>query len=276
MKRTALALTLISALLFSAVAGTQFVNLTEANPVYYFGVNPVYNKISIQSPKEKTYNTSDVPLNFTVKTNSYLSYIPFCYDLDDGKVSLKVDRVNVTGQESIRNANPYASAEYGTLYYTELTLEGNAVLSDLSDGCHNVTVYSGSHDFVSNKVSFYIDTSAPKIVILSLDNKKYNSTDVSLNFSVGEAVSWMGYSLDEQADVTVDGNTTLKGLSSGEHNITVYATDEAGNVGASETIYFSAAVPEPFPTTLVIAASGASVAVIGIGLLVYFKKRKRG
>jgi N-acetylneuraminic acid mutarotase len=33
--------------------------------------------------------------------------------------------------------------------------------------------------------------------------------------------------------------------------------------------------PEPFPTALVIAASGASIAIIGGGLLVYFKKRKR-
>ena len=32
--------------------------------------------------------------------------------------------------------------------------------------------------------------------------------------------------------------------------------------------------PEPFPTALVIAASGASIAIIGIGMLVYFKKRK--
>lgn len=32
--------------------------------------------------------------------------------------------------------------------------------------------------------------------------------------------------------------------------------------------------PEPFPTALVIAASGASIAIIGVGLLVYFKKRK--
>jgi len=31
--------------------------------------------------------------------------------------------------------------------------------------------------------------------------------------------------------------------------------------------------PEPFPTALVIAASGASIAIIGVGLLVYFKKR---
>jgi hypothetical protein len=32
--------------------------------------------------------------------------------------------------------------------------------------------------------------------------------------------------------------------------------------------------PEPFPTLLVATASGASAAIIGIGLLVYFKKRK--
>jgi hypothetical protein len=32
--------------------------------------------------------------------------------------------------------------------------------------------------------------------------------------------------------------------------------------------------PEPFPTALVITASGASVAMVGVGLLVYFKKHK--
>jgi hypothetical protein len=35
MKRTVLAPTLISALLFSAVAGARFVNLTEANPYHH-------------------------------------------------------------------------------------------------------------------------------------------------------------------------------------------------------------------------------------------------
>jgi hypothetical protein len=32
--------------------------------------------------------------------------------------------------------------------------------------------------------------------------------------------------------------------------------------------------PEPFPTTLVAVVSGASLAIVGAGLLVYFKKRK--
>jgi hypothetical protein len=84
----------------------------------------------------------------------------------------------------------------------------------------------------------------------------------------------VGYSLDGQDNVTVTGNTTITGLTSGLHNVTVCARDEFGNTGASGTIYFTIAKePEPFPTTLVATASAASVAIIGIGLLVYFRKR---
>lgn len=72
--------------------------------------------------------------------------------------------------------------------------------------------------------------------------------------------------------MTIAGNIILTGLSEGAHNVTVYATDIAGHVGASETITFTVAKPESLPTTMVIAPI-ASVVVIGVGLLVYFKKR---
>jgi len=72
--------------------------------------------------------------------------------------------------------------------------------------------------------------------------------------------------------VTVAGNTTLTELSFGLHNVTVYAEDTFGNVGASETVWFS--VAEPFPAVPVAAASAVAVAIVGAGLLVYFKKRK--
>jgi len=93
-----------------------------------------------------------------------------------------------------------------------------------------------------------------------------------LNFTVNESVSQINYCLDGHENVAVAGNTTLTGLSNGEHSLTVYATDEAGNAGASETITFS--IDVPFPTTMVIAPA-ASVAVLGAGLAVYFKRRKR-
>jgi hypothetical protein len=47
-----------------------------------------------------------------------------------------------------------------------------------------------------------------------------------------------------------------------------------GYVGVSETIFFTIVEPEPFPTALVATASAASVGIIAVGLLVYFKKRK--
>jgi N-acetylneuraminic acid mutarotase len=115
----------------------------------------------------------------------------------------------------------------------------------------------------------------PEIAVLSPENTTYNGTSVSLVFEVDKQTSWLGYSLDGQENVTITGNVTLSGLSSGMHNVTVYARDEFDNTGASETIIFTVDVPEPFPTTLVAAVSGVSIAVVGAGLLVYFKKRKQ-
>jgi hypothetical protein len=43
----------------------------------------------------------------------------------------------------------------------------------------------------------------------------------------------------------------------------------------NDKIALPAREPESFPTALAVGASGASIAIIGVGLLVYFKKRKR-
>jgi hypothetical protein len=67
-------------------------------------------------------------------------------------------------------------------------------------------------------------------------------------------------------------------LADGDHNLTIYTEDDAGNVGKSDTINFTVAVPEPepepFQTTLVAAASVAATFAVCVGLLAYFKKRK--
>jgi hypothetical protein len=117
------------------------------------------------------------------------------------------------------------------------------------------------------------DTVPPRIAIVSPENKVYNASSVPLAFLIYEASSSMSYSLDGQDNVAIAGNTTLSDLPNGAHNLTVYATDSAGNTGASETISFSIDVPEPFPTAPVAATSIAIVAAVGVGLLVYFKKR---
>jgi N-acetylneuraminic acid mutarotase len=118
------------------------------------------------------------------------------------------------------------------------------------------------------------DGAAPEIAVLSPENKTYYTANVTLDFTVNEPVFSVHYKLDGETAVEISGNTTIAGLAIGVHNVTVSAFDAAGNMGASGTVFFAIAEPEPFPTVLVATASGASVAIIGVGLLVYFKKRK--
>ena len=125
---------------------------------------------------------------------------------------------------------------------------------------------------------FGYGTIPPVINLTYPENANYTSSEVTLNFTVNRPVEWTSYSLDGQNNVTVTSNTTLTGLAVGLHNVTVYALDKYGNIGATETINFTVAVPvpepEPFPTAPVAAASIASVAAISAILLVYFKKHK--
>ena len=154
----------------------------------------------------------------------------------------------------------------------------NLTLSGLGDGAHFMKVRvageyygpGGSGYDCEGNVSIIIDTGPPKVSIRSLENKTYCTPTIPLNFITNEPISQSAYSLDGQENVTIAGNTTLTELSRGDHNITVYAKDEAGNVGASETIWFSVAEPFPF---VPIATASALVVFVGVGLLVYFRKR---
>ena len=170
--------------------------------------------------------------------------------------------------------------------YTENNVTKDGALLDLPEGSHTIVakartlnVEIGLDMEVCANVTFTIDTTPPNISVLTIKNKTYNTSDVPLSFTVNEPVSQISYSLDEQNNVTVAGNTTLTGLSDREHTLTVYATDEAGYVGVSETVYFSVEVPQPqlepetLPITLVIAPA-IIVAFVGLGLLFYFRKRK--
>jgi len=120
----------------------------------------------------------------------------------------------------------------------------------------------------------------PEITVLSPENKTYTSSNVSLTFTVNKPAVWTGFSLDGQDNITITENTTLSGLSSGLHNVTVYAKDAFENTGTSETITFTIAKePETFPIRLVAAAAivvaaVVLVAAVGVGLSVYLNKRK--
>jgi hypothetical protein len=107
------------------------------------------------------------------------------------------------------------------------------------------------------------------VTVSSPINKTYETSDISLMFSVNEPVSWIGYSLDGQDEVTITGNTTLSGLSIGVHSLLVSVENLTGQIRFSETIQFT--ILARFPMELIIA-SVAVVAFVSVGFLVYFKR----
>jgi hypothetical protein len=126
------------------------------------------------------------------------------------------------------------------------------------------------------------DGVAPLVAVVTPVNRTYytadvglNFTDIALDFAADEPVFSVHYVLDGGTPVEISGNTTLTGLAVGAHNVTVSAFDASGNMGTSETVFFAIAEPEPFPVVLVATASGASLAALGVGLLLYFRRRNR-
>ena len=200
--------------------------------------------IFIASPENRTYPENEVPLTFTIsESTSWIGY-------------------SLNSQMN-------------------LTISGNTTLIGLSDKTYTITVYANDtagNSGHSDTVSFAIDTAPPNIVILSPQNKTYMTSSVSLNFTVDEATSWIGYSLNSQMNLTIIENTTLSKLHNGLHNLTIYAKDTAGNVGTSETLHFTIKIHQAEPSQLRIIVTIA-IAIIELGagtiLLAYFIKIKK-
>lgn len=198
----------------------------------------------------------------------------------DGKANVTLQSTATFHDMSIPN-NTFT----GLASYTIIT--GAAYLSNLSEGSHYLTVcgvysstggplsYLGPKTMQDTQTTHFMinDGSPPVIEMLQNQNKTYQ-TNLPLNFSIDEPVSWMGYNLDGQANLTLTGNSTLNGLAYGSHRLVIYANDTAGNMGTTGNINFIVAKPESFAIVPVAAVSVAVVLAVA-GLLVYHKTHKR-
>ena len=148
MKRTALTLILVSALLISALMLTQCVNLGRGNP-YHFpsssSPDPNPPSINISSPtKSQVFDSRDIWLNFTAtKPETWLVGGP--YQWDGGVVYTFVGNIvsvqyNLDGVESEKiPANDTGLWEiYPSMPSRNLDISLN--LAGLSEGSHELTV----------------------------------------------------------------------------------------------------------------------------------------
>lgn len=246
---------------------------------------PIYYSITILSPSNSTYKSNFLILNITTQILFEPSTIniTMVYSIDgkdNGTIPVKEIPENRPVEITYRNGK--TETIQGEPPFVPARIGGWVTLPQLAEGTHHITVYAkyqynnGGSDFIgldSNTVYFTIDDGAPPIITcLSPENKTYSNNNLPLNFTVDEPTSWIGYSLDGQANVTITENFTLTELPSGSHKLIICANDTVGNMGKSETINFSIATP--FPTTM--AFSGMStLGIVCIVLGIYFKKRKR-
>ena len=135
MKRTALAVMLLFALLFSVVALFQFANLASANPYDGTPVPPAYQtpnkdppKVTTQSPLNNTSFKNDVWLNFTV-TQPYSWFKPdiVCY--------IKNINYQIDGGQAI-----VLYEQTPSTYELPATKQFSVVLDGLPEGQHTLQI----------------------------------------------------------------------------------------------------------------------------------------
>ena len=148
----------------------------------------------------------------------------------DGKANVTLQATATFHDMSIPN-NTFS----GLASYTTIT--GAAYLSNLSEGAHYLTVY-GVYSSTGGPLSylgpatmqdtqiihFMINDGSPLVIEMLQNQNKTYQTSLPLNFSVDEPVSWMGYNLDGQTNITITGNTTLNGLAYGSQRLVFMLT----------------------------------------------------
>ena len=260
MRRTTLPSALAAALFLLASALTQPVNadILDENGT------PLASGPYIIFPVNTTYNSRIITLNISFSTQLFSKvHFSATYSLD-GTPNIIV---------------PLVSSP--SLIWNKNRVIGSVRLPELSDGSHTLSVYvearveTGTSHWDSETVYFTVETTPPKIKVLSPITQTYTETNVSFMFTLDKA-NWTGCSLDGEENITISGNFTLIGLPNGLHNLTVYANDTYGNMGASETVSFTVAVAEPeaFPVLHVAAAIAVIAIVAGAGLLLLTRRKR--
>jgi len=154
MKRTALALTLIWALLASALVGCQFVSFADARAIPAYSVH-----VSIQSPNGSYAESAiqlivNVTLYFGTDSPSdevSLQNVTCNYSLDNGEWR-NITSMTVTSHTTQPDINFW----FGLLHVINCTY--STTLQDLSEGSHflNVTVQSDADHQGSSSVYFTV------------------------------------------------------------------------------------------------------------------------
>ena len=175
-------------------------NRTEMRTITIGSTQGAVISVAIQQPQNTTYNSTVRTLNFTAGPSLSQCW----YTLNGGA------RVSLPG---CLNTTLTAAAGFNGLY---------------------ISVNDTANNTANAQVNFTIDTIPPTVSLQQPQNRTYNSTARTLNFTAGPDVTGCWYSLNNGANVTLTNclNNTFA-ASEGINRLRVYVNDTANNTDAS-------------------------------------------
>ena len=239
----------------------------EGNPI------PTSPKIVIASPesyeKGKIYQETTVHVAVLVVQSSQ---------------SLKITDISysIEGNTKIPLNLSFQTA-FGKTGYNATGTMGN-----LTNGYHSLTAYAldTQRKVISTSTTFLVNTtfSYPKF-LLSPMNTSYSKNKVPLTYTTGKATRpVVYYRLDDYSNyiggIVLTSNTTLSGLSEGQHKVTIKAENVFANY-SENTVYFeinTAKIEQPlaFGTqTIALGIIVAVLVVVAVAIIMLYTKRNK-
>jgi hypothetical protein len=247
----------LSILVLLTLVGFESGNVVNANPI---GLHPAYDDISWLCPLEnQNYSSSVLNLHFREQANGWNPINGAWFYVLDSEPNILQEGSTLNRFKSVIESN---TTTYSHIYqpYQHYVIDSQATTLPLADGKHNLTLYHGYYDTTTvfrkgngwapwHVINFTIDTTPPTISILSPKaNQCFDKSEVGLEFLVNEPSVSYFYQIDDML-MFAAGNETISGLSEGNHSLKVFATDQVGYRGVSETVPFTVAFPEPTLTS---------------------------
>jgi hypothetical protein len=276
MQKTSLSFATLTAVLVIVFLMEPLAEVTVADAPSY--------QVAIQSPlpsEIKIYNSSTIEVKISATTYTLYKVVAIYYSLD-GSAKIILNQANGTDRN-------------GFMDYTAIGTIGN-----LADGEHSLRAYAvdSQGNILTREITFSVNTAHtyPAFIISPL-NISYSNHNVPLELAIDSLTDkdrlsenyysdlTIDYKLDNSSTHTMKGNSTLLGLTDGQHKITVTAYTSIGSPNiptlySEQTIYFTVDTTKSNQTiandnqvSILALAIGAVAVFLGIAIVVYRRRR---
>ncbi|WP_455143726.1 alkaline phosphatase, partial [Candidatus Hodarchaeum mangrovi] len=143
---------------------------------------------------------------------------------------------------------------------------------------YNNSIIDNTDIFEIAKAFLFSDTGAPKITIHSPLNDTIYGTVVEVILSFNETTAWVGYSINDKSNLTVETTQFNLNIPEGTYKLNIYANDSFGNLGSAQvwfTFIFSQTTTISVTSTTTSATTSGFIFLPSILLIILIDSVRR-